>query len=406
MALTDIAIRKLQHSGKPAGDKHADGLGMYLRVKAAGKYWRMDYRFEGKHKTLALGVYPEVSLAAARATRAEARALLATGVDPAALKQEAKRALAPEAKYTFRAVAEEFAAKDAKTLKPKTIQKHRGWLDNDILPLIGDTAIADLRPRDVLAVAQRAESRGSIETSHRVLQYCSRICRYAIAATLVEVDVTSGLRGALEKPVTKHYAAITEPAELGKLLRKIDKYEGSYSVVGALRLAPLVFVRPGELRGAEWDEFDLDGAEWRIPAARMKMDSDHIVPLARQAVEVLRWIQPLSGVSKYVFPSIRSIKSPLSDGAVNAALRLMGYEQEIATGHGFRATARTIMDEVLCERVDLIEHQLAHKVKDVHGRAYNRTAHLPARRDMMQRWADYLESLRATPSSPNHDAQR
>jgi hypothetical protein len=313
-ALTDIAIRKLQHSGKPAGDKHADGLGMYLRVKAAGKYWGMEYRFEGKHKTLALGVYPDVSLAVARAARTKARALLATGVDPAALKKEAKQAPAPAAKHTFRAVAEEFFTKDGKSSKPRTIQKHRGWLDNEILPLIGDTAIAEQRPRDVLAVAQRAESRGSIETAHWVLQYCEGICRYAIAATLIEVDVTSGLRGAIEKHVTKHYAAITDPTELAKLLHKIDAYEGFYSVVGALRLAPLVFVRPGELRAAEWDEFDLDSAEWRIPAAKTKMKNDHIVPLARQAVEVLRWIQPLSGLSRYVFPSIRSIETPLSDG--------------------------------------------------------------------------------------------
>lgn len=395
MALTDIAIRKLQHSGKAAGDKHADGQGMYLHVKAAGKYWRLNYRFDGKHKTLAMGVYPEVSLSAARAARAEARALLTQNIDPAAAKQEAKHAPAPEAQHTFTAVAEEFFAKDSKNLKAKTIQKHRGWLDNDILPLIGDIPVAELRPRDVLAVAQRAEARGSIETAHRILQYIGRVCRYAIAATLIEVDVTSGLRGALEKPVTKHYAAVTEPAELAKLLRAIDAYEGFYSVVGALRLAPLVFVRPGELRAAEWAEFDLDAAEWRIPAAKMKMDNDHIVPLARQALDILRWLQPLSGLSRYVFPSIRSIKKPLSDGGVNAALRLMGYDADAVTGHGFRATARTIMDEVLEERVDLIEHQLAHKVKDVHGRAYNRTAHLPARREMMQRWADYLDGLRA-----------
>jgi len=394
MPLTDIAIRKMQHSGSAGGDKHSDALGMYLLVKAAGKYWRLGYRFGGKQKTLALGVYPEVSLAAARAARTEARALLAQGIDPAAARQEAKRAPAPVDEHTFGSVAEEFFAKDAKTIKPKTIQKHRGWLDNDILPMIGATPIADLRPRDVLAVAQRAEKRGSIETAHRILQYCGRICRYAVAATLIEVDVTSGLRGALERPVVKHHAAITDPGGLGKLLRSIDAYEGFYSVVGALRLAPLVFVRPGELRAAEWAEFDLDAAEWRIPGPKMKMDIDHIVPLARQAVAMLRWIQPLSGHGRYVFPSLRSNKKPLSDGAVNAALRLMGYEKDAMTGHGFRATARTIMDEVLQERVDLVEHQLAHAVKDANGRAYNRTTHLPARRAMMQRWADYLDTLR------------
>ena len=394
MPLTDTFVRQVKHTGAAAGDKHTDGEGMFLHVKAAGKYWRMSYRFEGKQKTLALGVYPKITLATARLRRAEARALLAGGTDPGEAKQAKKRGQAAQALKTFGDVAEEHATKTMKTLKPKTVQKHRGWLDNDILPFIGGTPIAELRPRDVLEVVQRVENRGSIETAHRVLQYCSQICRYAIAATLIEVDVTSGLRGALTKAKPEHLPAITDPVEVGKLLRAIDAYEGFYSVVGALRLAPLVFVRPGELRTAEWAEIDLEAGEWRIPGAKMKMGMDHVVPLARQSLEILRSLHPLSGHSKYVFHSIRSIKVPLSDGAVNAALRIMGYSQDAVTGHGFRAMARTIMDEVLGERVDLIEHQLAHKVKDVHGRAYNRTAHLPARREMMQRWADYLDKLR------------
>lgn len=394
MALTDTFIRQVKHTGAPAGDKHTDGLGMYLLVKAAGKYWRMAYRFGGKQKLLAIGVYPEITLAAARVRRAEAREQLAHGVDPVLAKHEKRRATEAQAVHTFRAVAEEWVGKQSATDKPKTKQKRRGWLDNDILPLIGDIPMADLRPRDVLAVAQRMESRGAKDSAHRVLQLCGQICRYAIAATIVEVDVTSGLRGALAQVETTHLPAITDPVTVGALMRAIDGYEGFYSVVGALRLAPLLFVRPGELRAAEWSEIDLAAAEWRIPASRMKMGVEHIVPLASQALAILRWLQPLSGTSKYVFPSIRSTVKPISDGAVNAALRLLGYTQTELTGHGFRATARTILDEVMGERVDLIEHQLAHAVKDVNGRAYNRTSHLPARREMMQRWADKLDQLR------------
>lgn len=393
MALTDIAIRKMQHSDAPAGDKHADGQGMYLLVKAAGKYWRLNYRFDGKHKTLALGVYPEVGLAEARKRRAAARAQLVDGVDPAQAKVDKKRETAAQAVHTFRAVAEEWVVKLGGK-SDDTKKKKRGWLDNDVYPMIGDIPIAALRPRDVLAVGRRMEARGVLESAHRVVQMCGQICRYAIASTLIEVDVTSGLTGALAPVETTHYPAITDPQAVGALMRAIDGYEGFYSVVQALRLAPLVFVRPGELRTAEWSEFKLDAAEWWIPGVKMKMDNDHLVPLSHQAVAILRALQPLSGHSRWVFPGIRSSKTCISDGAVNAALRVLGYAQDQVTGHGFRATARTIMDEVMGERVDLIEHQLAHQVKDVHGRAYNRTAHLPARREMMQRWADYLDKLR------------
>lgn len=392
MALTDTFVRQVKHTGAAAGDKHTDGEGMYLHVKAAGKYWRMSYRFGGKQRTLALGVYPDVTLAQARVRRGEARAQLAQGIDPVAAKHDKKREQAAQAVHTFKSVAEEWMGKQ--TGAPKTKQKRRGWLDNDIYPVIGSIPIAKLAPRDVLAVGRRMEARGVHDSAHRVVQQIGQICRYAIASTLIEMDPTSGLKGALTKPEEKHYPAITDPAAVGTLMRAIASYEGFYSVVGALRLAPLVFVRPGELRGAEWSEIDLDAAEWRIPKERMKMDNDHIVPLATQAVAILRWLEPLSGHSKFVFPGIRSDKTSISDGAVNAALRLMGYSQDVVTGHGFRATARTIMDEVLGERVDLIEHQLAHAVKDVNGRAYNRTAHLPARKEMMQRWADYLDGLR------------
>jgi len=394
MPLTDTFVRTVKHTGATAGDKYTDGEGMYLHVKAAGKYWRLAYRFQGKQKTLALGVYPEITLAVARTRRFAARQQVAHGVDPVEAKREKKRDEMAESVHTFQAVAEQWMKKTAPAKADKTQQKARGWLENDIYPLIGAISMAALRPRDVLAVARRMEARGAHDSAHRVLQLCGQICRYAIASTLVEVDVTSGLRGALAPIIKENLPAITEPKAVGALMRAIDTYEGFYSVVGALKLAPLVFVRPGELRTAEWAEIDLEGAEWRIPAAKMKMGIEHVVPLATQALEILRWLQPLSGHSKFVFPGIRSAKTCISDGAVNAALRVLGYAQDEVTGHGFRATARTIMDEVLGERVDLIEHQLAHAVKDVNGRAYNRTAHLPARRAMMQRWADYLDGLR------------
>jgi len=399
MALTDTFIRQIKHSGAAAGDKHSDGQGMYLHVKAAGKYWRLNYRFGGKQKTMALGVYPEITLAAARVRRAEARQQLAHGVDPMQAKQEKQREVAAQSVNTFRAVAEEWLPKHGGKAA-KTQQKKRGWLDNDVLPLIGDIPMAALKPKDVLAVGRRMEARGVLDSAHRVLQMCGQICRYAIASTLIEVDVSSGLTKALAPVETEHYPAITEPAAVGKLMHAIERYEGFYSVVAALRLAPLVFVRPGELRGAEWAEIDFDAAEWRIPGPRMKMDNDHIVPLARQSLAILRALHPLSGHCKFVFPGIRSNKTTISDGAVNTALRVMGYEQDQVTGHGFRATARTILDEVMGERVDLIEHQLAHAVKDVNGRAYNRTSHLPARREMMQRWADKLDELRLAATTP------
>ncbi len=394
MPLTDTFVRQVKHSGKAAGDKYTDGNGMFLHVKAAGKYWRMAYRFEGKQKTLALGVYPDVSLAKARERRAEARKQLADGIEPVSPKQEQKRQKEAEAIHTFASVTAEWMAKSALVNKPLTVKKHTNWMARDILPYLGEMDIAKIRPRDVLAVGRRVEQREAFDSAIRIINLCGQVLRYALASQLVEVDVTSGLKGAIINKPTTHHPAITDPLQLGALLRAIEAYEGHFSVRGALRLAPLVFVRPGELRMAEWSEFDLEKAEWRIPAAKMKMDIDHIVPLSAQALAVVRWLQPLSGDGKYLFRSVRHADRCISDNAVNAALRGMGYSKEVMTGHGFRATARTILDEVLEERVDLIEHQLAHAVKDANGRAYNRTAHLPARREMMQRWADYLDKLR------------
>lgn len=390
MALTDTFIKNsTKHSGRPAGDKHSDGDGMYLHVMAAGKYWRMNYRFTGKQKTLAFGVYPAVSLAQARKLRDKARELLAAGIDPSTAKREAKEAEMQAAGNTFEAVARDWLQKTAANRGDSTQLKVKTWLENDVFPYIGRMVIATIGPRDVLFMVRRIEDRGAIDSAHRVKQVCGQVFRFAVAAGLADRDITADLKGALSAVPESHFAALTDPKALGDLLRSMHGYTGHPCTLAALKLSPLVFVRPGELRAAEWAEFDLDAAEWRIPGAKMKMRADHIVPLSTQAVEVLRGIHPLTGHGKYVFPSLRTGERPMSENTVNAALRAMGYAKEVHSAHGFRAAARTIMDEVLGERVDLIEHQLAHAVKDANGRAYNRTAHLPARRDMMQRWADY-----------------
>ena len=394
MALTDTFVRNARHSGRPAGDKYRDGEGMYLLVKAAGKYWRLDYRHLGKRKTLALGVYPDVSLAKARQRRAKAREQIADGVDPSTAKREEKVARIAAAANTFEAVARAWLARTTATRAASTEAKIVNWLDYNVFPQLGKLPISAIGPRDVLAALRKMEERGAIESAHRVKQVIGQVFRYAVAEGSAGRDVTVDLKGALSAAPRGHQAAITEPKEVARLMRSIFDYTGHPCTVAALKLTPLVFVRPGELRTAEWAEIDLDNAEWRIPGSKMKMHLDHVVPLATQAVEILRGIQPLTGHGRYVFPSLRTGERPMSENTVNAALRAMGYAKEVHSAHGFRAMARTIMDEVLNERVDLIEHQLAHAVKDSNGRAYNRTAHLPARREMMQRWADYLDKLR------------
>jgi len=395
MPLNDTFIKNsTKFTGKPAGDKYTDGGGMYLLVNAGGKYWRMNYRFAGKRRTLALGVYPAVSLAEARKRREKAREQLAKDIDPSTAKRTEKQAKADLAASTFELVARDWLSKTKADRATITQDKVTAWLENDVFPQIGRKPIATIGPRDVLAMVRKVEAREAFDTAHRVVQLCGQVFRYAVANGTAERDVTQDLRGALAAVPKKHYPAITEPKQFGELMRSIFDYQGHPYTVAALKLTPLAFVRPGELRTAEWAEIDLEAAEWRIPGGKMKMKVDHIVPLPTQAVEILRNIHPITGHGRYVFPSLRTGERPMSENTINAALRAMGYAQDVHCAHGFRATARTIMDEVLGERVDLIEHQLAHAVKDPNGRAYNRTAHLPARRDMMQRWADYLDKLR------------
>lgn len=394
MALTDLFVRKLKHSGKPSGDKYSDGRSLHLLVKEANKYWRMNYRFDGKYKTLALGIYPEVSLAEARELCADARKLLRAGVDPKQPKIAAHEGPPEVDQNTFEALARQWLAKMEASRSAGTQDKVQTWLEHDLFPFIGSMPVLTIKPRDILGVIQRVEARGAIDSAHRIKQVCGQILRFGVATGWVERDVTPDLKGALVAVPRTNFAAITEPKELAVLLRSINAYNGHVVAVAALKLTPMLFVRPGELRAAEWREFDLDAAEWRIPAAKMKMRLEHMVPLPTQAVEILRELYRVTGHGKFVFPSLRTEQACMSENTINAALRGMGFAKDVMTAHGFRATARTILDEVLNERVDLIEHQLAHRVIDPNGRAYNRTAHLPARAAMMQRWADYLDKLR------------
>jgi integrase len=401
MALTDTALRKAKPADKPL--KLADGGGLYLLLKPTGaKWWRWDYRrpVSSKRNTLSLGIYPDVGLALARERRDEARRLLAQGVDPGETRKAEKAAGEQRAANSFEVVAREWLAKQGWV--PGYITKVTAWMDNDVFPYIGSRPIASLSAPEFLSVGRRIEERGAVESAHRILQNCSQVMRYAIATGRAERNPVPDLKGALTRPPKRHFASIVDPKQVGALLRAIDGYAGSPEVRAALKLAPLVFVRPGELRQAEWAEFDLDAEDadhqpapfWDIPASRMKMREPHLVPLAPQAVAILRELQPLTGRGRYVFPSARSPKRPMSNNAVNAALRRMGFDSDTMTGHGFRATARTILDEVLGFRPDWIEHQLAHAVRDPNGRAYNRTAHLADRRKMMLAWVTYLDGLK------------
>jgi integrase len=390
MPLADIAIRNAKPQEKLV--KLFDTGGLYLLVNPNGsRWWRLKFRYGGKEKLISLGTYPETTLKAARERRDEARVMLAQGINPSAKRQATKAAPAE----SFEAIAREWFAKFSPGWAKGHSEKIIRRLERDVFPWIGARPLRDIAAPELLSVLRRIEERGVLDTAHRAHQNCGQVFRYAVATGRAERDLSADLRGALP-PVRKgHFAAIVEPAEVGALLRAISGYRGSVVTLCALRLAPLVFVRPGELRQAEWAEFDLDRAEWRIPAERMKAREEHIVPLARQAVAVLRELHPLTGLGRFVFPSARTDTRPMSNNAVLSALRRMGYGSDEMTGHGFRAMARTVLDEVLGFRVDIIEHQLAHSVKDPLGRAYNRTKHLDERRRMMQAWADYLEALEA-----------
>lgn len=392
MPISDTKARNAKGREKPYKLFDADGLHLLIMPNRS-KYWRMKYRHEGKEKTLALGTYPEVSLLQARGKALEARKALAQGIDPGQQKKAQRRSNTTE--NSFEAVAREWYAKFLPTWTPGHAVTIISRLERDVFPWLGQQPIRDIEPRDVLRVLRRVESRGALESAHRIKTVCGQVFRYAVATGRADRDPTADLKGALPPAEVKHQAAITEPGKFVDLLRSIDAYEGGFVVRCALQFQALTFVRPGELRNAQWSEIDLDAEQWNIPGEKMKLKQPHVVPLSRQAADILKELHPLTGRGPYVFPNGRTLTRPMSNNAALVALRTMGYAKEQMSGHGFRAAARTILDEVLQQRVDLIEHQLAHAVKDPNGRAYNRTAHLAGRRVMMQLWADYLDGLKA-----------
>ncbi len=395
MKLSDTAVRKAKPEAKSY--KMADGGGMYLEVMPTGsKYWRLKYRFGGKEKRLAFGVYPDVSLAQARERRDDARKLLANGTDPGVVKQAQKASKVELAENSFEVIAREWFVRHAPNWKENHSSKIIARLEKDVFPWIGARPIAEIAAPALLAAIRRIEARGALETAHRALACCGQVFRYAVSTGRAERDPTGDLRGALP-PVRKdkHFAAITEPKKVGELMRDIDGYSGSYIVKSAFKLSPLLFVRPGELRKMEWKDLNLDAAEWCYFIT--KTETQHIVPLARQAVEVLREIQPLTGRGKYVFHGERDHDRPMSDNAIRSALRRMGWANDEMTPHGFRAMASTILDNMGYKQ-EWLERQLAHEEPNKVKAAYKRDAwrmYMPERTAMMQAWADYLDKLKA-----------
>jgi integrase len=386
--LSDTVVRNAKPREKPY--KLSDGRGLYMLVNPSGsRWWRFKYLRNGKERGISFGVYPDVSLALARKRREEARTLLAEGGDPS----EKKKAEKVAGSNSFRAIAEEWFGLQEGKLAPITLSKARRMLESFIYPRLGNLPVSKLTAPELLSALRRIEVRGTNETAHRAKQRCGQILRYAIATGRAEQDVSAFLRGALAPVASSHHAAITEPGQVGQLLQAIKGYSGDAVTGYALKLSPLLFVRPGELRLARWLEFDLHSAEWRIPGERMKMRQLHIVPLARQAVELLRELHGISGVYEYAFSSLRSRKRPMSNNTVNAALRRLGYSHDEMTGHGFRTLASTLLNEQGWNP-DLIELQLAHAERNKVRAAYNRAQRLPERRKMMQAWADYLDRLR------------
>jgi integrase len=390
-----------------ARQRLGDGAGLYLLlfVKGGSHGWRFDYTFRGKRKTLSLGTYPATSLSHARKQAAEARRMVREGIDPSDERQSkraeeatqrmlaelAEAGIAPPG--SFEAVAREWFAKNKATWADSHSEKIIRRLERDVFPWIGKRAVNSIKPADILELLKRVQERGAIETTHRIQQNCGQVFRYAVATGRADSDPSRDLRGALPAWRPEHYPTITDPRDVGQLLRDLDSHKGGYIVRCALKLTPLLFVRPGELRRAEWSEINLEAAEWRIPASKMKGRAMHIVPLARQAVEVLKELQPLTGSGTWVFPGNRTNGEPMSENTVNAALRRLGYDRTTLTAHGFRGMASTMLHERGWPS-DVIERQLSHAERNAVKAAYNHAEHLPRRREMMQAWADYLDSLR------------
>lgn len=374
--------------------KLADEKGLYLFVTSAGKYWRYDYRFGGKRKTLAIGVFPEISLSLARERRDNARKQLAQDVDPIEIKKIGKAARTERAANSFEGISKEWILTHMVGRSDSHVKRIIRRFELYLFPWIGRKPIAEITAPEVLQAIKRVQSQNKLETAHRTLQAAGQVFRYAVQTGRATRDVTADLKGALPTPSVTHMAAFTEPKEVAELLRAIEGFTGTFTVQAALRLAPLVFVRPSELRTAKWADIDLETGEWRYKVSKTK--TDHLVPLSKQAVELLREIEPYSGHGQFVFMGGHDPKKPMSEAAINAALRRMGYDTKTQiTGHGFRAMARTILHERLNIDPHIIEHQLAHAVPDVLGQAYNRTKFIEQRRTMMQLWADYLDEIKA-----------
>ncbi len=392
MPLSDTAIRSAKPSDKPV--RLFDGGGLYVEISpAGGKLWRLKYRFDGKEKRLSLGAYPEIGLKDARERREDAKRLLAQGIDPGGVKKAQKAAKAAQAANSFEVLCREWLEQRKDAVEPEQHKKTLARMENDVFPWLGSRPIGDISAAEVLSVLRRIDERGARYTAHRVRSEISRAFRYAVATGRAERDPCPDLRGAIQPVKTEHMPAITTPKEAGELLRAFDAFRGTFVVKCALHLAPLLFVRPGELRKAKWRDFDLDKAEWRYLVTKTK--TEHLVPLATQAVATLRELHGLTGHGAYVFPG-RDPQKAMSEAAINAALRRMGFDTKTEiTGHGFRAMARTILHEELHIKPEVIEHQLAHKVPDALGAAYNRTKFLKERQAMMQQWADYLDKLKA-----------
>jgi integrase len=393
MMLTNTQIKNVKPGERAV--KLFDGGGLYLEIApSGGKLWRLKYRFDGKEKRLSLGRYPETPLADARRRREAARELLGKGVDPSEDRKAKKAERAARLENNFEAVAREWFEKNEPNWAPTHADKVIKRLENDVFPWLGKRPITDITAPEFLKVLRRIEERGAIDTAHRAHQNFSQVMRYAVATGRATRDPSGDLRGALPAAKHQHFAALTEPAQVAGLLRAMDAFQGTFAVQCALRLAPLLFVRPGELRQARWADIDLDKAEWRYVVSKTK--TDHLVPLSTQAVAILRDLHAKTGHREHIFPGGRNPRKPMSDMAVNAALRRLGYNTRTEiTGHGFRAMARTILHQELNFAPELIEHQLAHRVPDLLGAAYNRTKFIEQRRAMMQSWSDYLDKLKA-----------
>lgn len=393
MPLTNIQLKQAKPASRPL--KLFDGGGLFLLITPMGqRYWRLKYRFAGKEKLLALGVYPKITLLKARKLREEAREKLASNIDPGETRREEKRQILLAAANSFEDVAREWFGKRMEAYSKK--HRDRVWnrLETDIFPWLGKRPVNSIEAPEILECLRRIEARGAIETAGRVRWSCSQVFRYAIASGMAQNDPAEVLKGALTKHRTRPFPAITDPEQVGALLRAIDGLHASLVVKCAARLAPILFVRPGELRHAEWPEIDLDGAEWRIPAEKMKSRVVHIVPLPSQAVRILRELKPLTGRGKYVFPGERTSERPISENTINAALRRLGYSKEVFTGHSFRKVASTLLNESHLWHQDAIERQLAHGERDDVRATYNYAEYLPQRRRMMAWWADYLDQLK------------